>query len=270
MIPYFFYEGQLRKYLTQLANVFVGLKVQTGNGECAEPELISVPIRIGSKDRVVAAIEAGNTQNKPFSLPMLALHMTGLSLPASRKGIGVIDRRVYLPEGGIYPTDLKTIERLMPIPFVMNVDVGIYASNTDQLYQILEQILILFDYTMQLQFNDAPFDWTKITMLELVGMNNEENYPMGADRRVINWTLNFNLPIWMSPPVDVRQDLIQSIKVRIGDLDSLTLDEVDQDGNLVPFITDPYTQFSIDAPTTVDPVDPGGSEAVNPGTQPYP
>lgn len=237
MIPYFFYEGQLRKYLTQLANVFVGLKVQTGNGECAEPELISVPIRIGSKDRVVAAIEAGNTQNKPFSLPMLALHMTGLSLPASRKGIGVIDRRVYLPEGGIYPTDLKTIERLMPIPFVMNVDVGIYASNTDQLYQILEQLLVLFDPILQIQTSDSATDWTKITTVQLTNINNEENYPAGGDRRVLNWTLSFEMPIYLTLPANIKEELVKSVIIKLGNLAGFTPDEINVDGSISPFAT---------------------------------
>ena len=35
------------------------------------------------------------------------------------------------------------------------MELSIYASNTDQMYQILEQILILFDYDLQVQFNDA-------------------------------------------------------------------------------------------------------------------
>jgi len=104
----------------------------------------------------------------------------------------------------------------------------------------------LFDYDLQLQFNDAPFDWTKIGKLYLRSITNEENYPAGVDKRMIIWTLQFELPVWMSPPIEVRNDLIQSITVRIGDLDNLTLDEVDVDGNLVPFGTaGPFTTFTV-------------------------
>jgi hypothetical protein len=271
MIQNYYYNKQLKKYIVGFANIFAGLQVVGGLDGAGNLIRMDVPVRYGSSDRVTAALAAGNTQNKLHTIPMMACYMTGLELAPDRlHGVNQVDRRTYLEQGGVFPDDVKAIRRVMAIPYNMQMELAVYASNTDQLYQILEQILILFDYTMQLQFNDAPFDWTKITLVELIGMNNEENYPMGPDRRVINWTLNFNLPVWLSPPVDVRQDLIQSIKVRIGDLDSLTLDEVDQDGNLVPFITDPYAQFSIDAPTDIDPADPGGSESVNPGTQPYP
>jgi len=77
MITNYFYQGQLRSYLLQFAQIFSGLTVSTGVGECGEPELMSVPITIGSHDRVVAAIAAGNTQNRPFSLPIMAASISG-------------------------------------------------------------------------------------------------------------------------------------------------------------------------------------------------
>jgi len=236
MINHYFYDQQIRKYLLQFCYIFAGLNVRTGKGECAEEEFITVPIRIGSKDRVVAAIEAGNTQNKPISLPMMAAQMTAISMaPQLRKGVGVVDRRAFLPEGGAWPNDIKTVTRVMPIPYMMSLELALYASNTDQLHQILEQLLVLFDPTLQLQKTDAAFDWTKITSVELTGINNEENYPPGGDRRVIVWTLNFDMPIWLSMPVDVRSELVRSILIRIGDMNGFRVDEYDSDGNLSPF-----------------------------------
>jgi len=236
LIPFYYYEGQLRKYLIQFCNIFTGLKVETGKGECDEPEFMTVPIRVGSKDRVVAALEAGNTQNKPFSLPMMSAFMTGLARAPNRKGIGVVDRRVFLPEGGVYPQDLKTVVRVMPIPYVMTIELALYASNTQQLHQILEQLLVLFDPFLQIQTTDAAFDWTKITNVELTAINNEENYPPGGDRRVIMWTLTFDMPIYLSIPLDVRDEIVRKIFIRIGDLAGFVPDEYDADGNLSPFL----------------------------------
>ena len=238
MINFYYYQGQLRKYMLQFCNIFVGLKVETGKGECGEPEFITVPIRIGSKDRVVAAIEAGNTQNKPFSLPSMAAAMTALRLSPNRKGTNVTDKRSYLPEGGVWPTDIRTVTRIMPIPFIMEMELSIYASNTQQLHQMLEQILMLFDPTLQIQTNDSATDWTQITLVELTDINNEENYPAGADRRVINWTFKFSIPIYISAPMDVKDDVVRKILIRIGDLDGFVLDEYDENGNLVPFNSD--------------------------------
>lgn len=246
MIPYYYYQGQIRKYLLQLCGVFSGLKVQTGKGECDVPEFITVPVRIGSRDRVVAAIESGNTQNKPFSVPLMALHMTNLAMSTARKGVGVVDRRVFLPKGGIYPTDLQSVTRVMPIPYTMNVELGIYASNTNQLHQILEQLLVLFDPSLQIQTTDAAFDWTKITDVTLTGLNNEENYAPGADRRILMWTMSFEVPVYMSAPMDIRDEVVRKILIRIGDLDDFSLMEFDENGNLVPFVTGELTRIEID------------------------
>jgi hypothetical protein len=234
MINYFYYNGQLRNYLLQFCNIFAGLKVQTGKGTCAEDEFITVPIAIGSRDRVVAAIQSGNTQNKPFSLPSMSATMTGLAL-RDRKGIGVVDRKTYLPEGGVFPDDLKTAVRVMPIPFMMTLELSIYASNTLQMHQMLEQILILFDPILQIQTNDAALDWTKITTVQLTGLNNEENLPPGGDRRMIVWSLTFDMPIWISAPMDLKSEFVKTIFIRLGQLDGFSVNEVDENGNFVPF-----------------------------------
>ena len=235
MINNFFYEGQLRSYLLQFCNIFAGLQVQTGKGECDVPEFMSVPITVGSRDRVVAAIQAGNTQNKPFSLPIMAASISSLGMATSRKGIGVVDRRVYLPQGGQFPDDLKTVVRVMPIPYQLNVELALYASNTMQLHQMLEQILMLFDPLLQIQTSDAAFDWTKITTVELVGINNEENYAPGGDRRVLTWTLSFDIPIYISAPVDIREEIVRKVIITIGDLGGFQVGEFDENGQLVPF-----------------------------------
>lgn len=235
MINNYFYEGQMRSYLLQFCNIFAGLQVRTGKGECDEEEFMTVPITVGSRDRVVAAIMAGNTQNKPFSVPCMAASISGIQLATSRKGVGVVDRRVFLPAGGVYPADLRTVVRVMPIPYMMTVDLSIYASNTNQMHQILEQIFMLFDPVLQIQTSDAAFDWTKITTVELTNINNEENYPPGGDRRVMQWSLNFSIPIYISAPVDVKDELVRKITITIGDLDGFLINEFDEDGNLVPF-----------------------------------
>jgi len=224
--------------MLQFCNIFAGLKVKTGKGTCDADEYMTVPIAIGSRDRVVAAIQSGNTQNKPFSLPSMAATLTGLARSQNRKGIGVVDRRTYLPEGGVYPTDLKVVERVMPIPYVMTMELSMYASNTLQLHQILEQILMLFDPVLQLQTNDSAFDWTKIVSVELVGINNEENMPPGGDRRMLVWSLTFDIPIYISAPMDIKEQIVKKIIIQLGNLSGFNIGEYDENGNLTAFSAD--------------------------------
>ena len=245
MITNYFYEEQLRTYILQFCSIFYGLQVKTGKGECAEEQFISVPTVVGNRDRVVAAIMSGNTRNRAFSLPCMAAYMQNLEMaPERRKNPSFLDSRVTMRTGGIFPQDLTVVKRAMPVPYNMTMELSIYASNTQQIHQILEQILVLFNPDVQIQKSDGEFDWTKITKVELVGINNEENYPMGSDRRMIVWTLNFMVPIFLSIPAAVKDEVVRKIVIQIGDLGSMSLNEVDENGELQPF-SDPYATTEI-------------------------
>lgn len=247
MITDFFYDEQIRRYLLQFCAIFSGMKTQTGKGQSGDTEFISVPIHIGNKDRVVAAITARNTHNKIFALPIMSAFIQSIDLtPERRKGIGVKDNRVYMDAGGVFPDDLRVAQRIMPIPYNLGMELAIYASNTMQLHQIMEQILMLFDPILQIQTTDKPFDWTKITNVELTAVNNEENYPTATERRILVWTLNFNLPIWLSPPMDVKDEVVRKIIIRVGDLDGFSLNEFDENGELQPFETTYYPPIVVE------------------------
>lgn len=233
--------------------------VKTGNNECGEVTDIAVPVRYGSTDRVASAIGAADTQNKLHTLPMMSVYLTNIELaPERMHGVGTMDRRTYLEQGGVYPDDLKAITRIMPVPYNLTYELGIYASNTEQAYQIIEQILILFDYTLQVQMDDSPFNWARQTMVELQSINNEENYPVGPDRRAIVWTLSFKFDTWLSLPMDVRKDIVSSINISLGN--PTVIDEIDEDGNLAPFDPDVnFGQITLQIPATTDPADPGST-----------
>lgn len=236
MITSYYYNNQLRTYIQQFASVFAGLHVQTGRGEDGNPEFIEVPIRYGSIDKVVAALTQRNTQNLPIQLPMMSCYMLGIELaPERRKGVGVVDRRTVFPTGGVFPDDAKVLERVMPIPYNLTMELAFYASNTDQSFQILEQIMQLFDPTLQIQISDSAFDWTKLTSIELQSLQSEENYPMGGERRAIVWSFNFTLPIYIATAADMKKDVVHKVITRFGDLNGFALDEYDANGELAPF-----------------------------------
>lgn len=166
----------------------------------------------------------------------MAAYMTGIELaPERRKGVGVVDRRVFLPQNGVFPTDLAVMTRVMPIPYNLTMDLYVYSSNTDQSLQISEQLLIMFDPMIQIQKNDKQADWTKLTQVELISINNEETVPIGAEKRAIIWSYQFTIPIWLTPPVAVRENVITNIVHRMttGELEDLT--EINEDDEIVQF-----------------------------------
>ena len=221
-IPFYYYDAQIETYLVQFMTIFTLLKVKTGVQADGQIHVISVPTHYGSKDRVSAAILGDNTQNLPLRLPVISAYMSELRLaPERRKGVGVERKKVFVPRGGLLPDDAQVIHQYMPIPYDMTVQLSIYSSNLYQRFQILEQILMMFDPDLQIQRSDAEFDWTKITILQLKDVNIEENYPAGTDRRYSIDTLSFNIPIYISPPVKIREDFIKEIWVRIGEVNTI-------------------------------------------------
>jgi hypothetical protein len=212
----YYYGHQLRNYLVQFMAIFANMEVEVGKLGDVDPRLIKVPIKNGSSDRVVADIKSAQTQNKPIRLPLMSANLTNVVLaPQLRKGVGQVRRKASMPTGGEFPTDIKIVRQRMPNPYVATFDLGIWASNQDQHYQIIEQILMLFDPVLHIQTSDDVHDWTRLTTAELVGINFEEN-PPGADRRLIQTTLNFEVPIWISAPVEVHNKFVQDIFVRVG------------------------------------------------------
>jgi len=211
----------------------------TGKGANGVITPIEVPIMVGARDRVVSAIQSRNTQNLAFPLPMLSAYISNIALaPERRKGISVINRERFLPAGGIWPTDLEVAQRVMPIPYNLEMELSIYTSNTNQMHQILEQILMIFDPIVQIQKTDATFDWTKITHVELTGINNEENHPMGTDKRIKIWSLIFDMPIYLSAPLELKNNIVHDIQIRIGNIQNFTFNEYDENGDLQPFGAD--------------------------------
>jgi len=236
VINHYHFDNQIRQYLLQFVSIFYGLQVKTGKGECDEEQMMAVPVVIGNKDRVVAAIMAGNTQNRVFSLPALSVHLSALALaPERRRAPGILDQRTHLKVGGVFPDDLTVVKRAMPVPYNATVELTMYAPNTQQRDQILEQILVLFNPDIQIQKSDGEFDWTRLTKVELTDIANEENYPSSTERRMIVWTLTFDIPIYLSIPLGVKNDLVRKIIIQIGSLDSMVVNEVDVDGQILPF-----------------------------------
>jgi hypothetical protein len=251
MINNYYYNEQFKRSITQFSSIFSGLEVLTGVREDGFKHPIEVPVRYGSIDRVVAAVSNGFTQNKMMTLPVMSTYLLQVDLaPERRKGVGMTERKTIMPQGGVFPNDLKVMERYMPIPYDLTFELAIYASNMDQMFQILEQLLIIFDPTLQIQTNDSPYDWSRQTNVELLSIQQEENYPIGTEKRMIVWTLNFKMETWISPPMDIKDNLVKKIVMRFGDLEGFALNEYDANGELMPFAGDVWATTVIDGQPT--------------------
>lgn len=229
----YYYDQQLKRHILQFMAIFTDLQVQIGKWNDKDERLTTVPIHYAAPDRVVGAIMQDNTQNKPLSLPVMSAYMHNLELARDlMHGTGVERRTAFVPVGGLVPDDIKVVRQRMAVPYRLEMELGIYASNTDQHFQILEQILPLFEPQLTVQVSDGVLDPGRLTSVELNRVNVDSNYPVGADRRIVQSTLSFSMIIYLQIPSEVRTDYVKRVLYRIAAVDSLATDSFEIVGDI--------------------------------------
>jgi hypothetical protein len=99
-----------------------------------------------------------------------------------------------------------TVERLMPVPYDLTFKADIWTTNTDQKLQILEQLLVLFRPSLELQTTDNYLDWTSLSTLELTNLTfSSRSIPQGAEQDIDIASMDFLTPIWITTPAKVKQ-----------------------------------------------------------------
>lgn len=202
-----FYDGQVRRYLVQIIRLLSNFVVKYGDGT-----LHRIPVLYGDADRQVANILRQNSENVVNSVPRISVYIYGLDLDKDRLSdssfVGKVHVREREVENGVYTRGQGrnyTVERLMPTPFKLTVKVDIWTANTDQKMQVLEQILVLFNPSLEIQTTDNYIDWTSLSVLNLSQCNwSSKTVPVGNDTPIDVATLTLDTPIWISPPVKVK------------------------------------------------------------------
>ena len=99
-----------------------------------------------------------------------------------------------------------TVERLMPTPYKLTVSADIWSTNTEQKLQIMEQILMLFNPSLEIQTTDNYIDWTSLSVVDLESVNfSSRSMPTGTESEIDVGSLTFTTPIYISPPVKVKK-----------------------------------------------------------------
>jgi hypothetical protein len=224
-----FYEGQVRKFLTQFIRILSNFSVETGKGSDGSVQLRAVPVVYGDPTRQVANIIRNNSENALQYAPRIAAYVRELNYDRDRMQNPYHIEKQHLRERGIdadgnYTNEMGagyTVEKVMPSPFRMEVSADIWTTNTDQKLQIMEQILYLFNPDFEIQKTDNYIDWTSLSYVELTGTTfSSRTIPVGADSEIDVATLTFSMPIWLSPPVKVKKlGVVQKIIMSIYDDD---------------------------------------------------
>jgi hypothetical protein len=218
-----FYDGQVRRYLNQLIRLLSHFTYKDGKGE-----LTRVPVMYGDITRQVAGIIRDNSENKIPSAPRIGMYVTNLEMDRTRTADSSYVSKLHVREREYDENNNEylntqgrtyTVERLMPSPYNLTINADIWSTNTDQKLQIVEQILMLFNPSLEIQTTDNFVDWTSLSVVNLEGITwSSRSIPQGVDSEIDVATLTFQTPIYISPPAKVKKlGVITQITMSIND-----------------------------------------------------
>ena len=211
----YFYDEQIRRYLLQFTRMISLFQVEYGRNEQGTTDLIRVPVRYGDASRQAATIMQQNSANALPSTPLMTFYITGMDYdrPRMQEPYHVnkmsVRQRTYDQVTDSYETtqgNAFTIERLMPVPYRMTINLDIWTSNTNQKMQLFEQISTLFNPSLEIQSSENYIDWTSLSVVDLEKVNwSSRSIPVGTENPIDIMTLTFGIPIWISSPVKVKK-----------------------------------------------------------------
>jgi len=211
----FFYDQQIRRFLLQFIRAFSNFQVEYGKDRDGNTTLVTVPVKYGDATRMVSSIVRENSENKIIPTPMISCYVTGLEYNAERRQDPTfIDKkhirmRKFDPNTNEYTTqqgNAFTVERVMPVPYTLQLNVDVWTSNTNQKLQLLEQLLVLFNPALEIQSTDNYLDWTSLSYIELAQTQwSSRSVPVGVDEQIDIATLSFTVPIWLTAPAKVKK-----------------------------------------------------------------
>ena len=233
----FWYDEQIKRYLIQIIRVFSNFQVKeyTKNGVSYN----RVPARYGDSSRLVAHLLRNNSENIVNNAPQIAVSIQSIQPARDRTAepflvdTQQVAERNFDTNNNSYTSEqgnLYTTQRYMPVPYNMTIQVDIWTTNTDTKLQLLEQIFVIFNPSIQLQSNSNPLDWTSVFEIELTDITwSSRGIPAGVDETLDIATMTFSVPIWISPPAKVkRQTIIQQIVADIHKVNDISVLGYDQ------------------------------------------
>lgn len=212
----FHYDGQMRRFIIQFTRMFSNFQVRFGNDAQGNKTLQTVPVYYGDPSRQAAMILKNNSENMLSSVPAIAIYMSALEFDRERVQNPYFESTVRVRDQSFNPAtqtysgtqdSMYTVDRLMPAPYKMSMKVDVWTSNTDQKFQLWEQILPLFSPGLEIQSTDNYLDWTSLSVVNLISTNlTSRTVPGGTDDTSIDIsTWNYEIPVWLTLPAKVKK-----------------------------------------------------------------
>jgi hypothetical protein len=211
----FFYDNQIRRFLLQFARIFSDWQVTKGKDPAGNDILLRVPIQYGDSSRMAQAQITNNSPNSLPSAPMIAYYVSGFEYDQKRTQdpyfvdkLSVRQRTFNTDTQQYEPSQAQafTVERVMPVPYTLRITVDFWTTNYQQKLELLEQIGVLFNPSLEIQSTDNFIDWGSLSVVYQDGLTfSSRVIPQGSGNPIDVMSWKFYMPIWISGPAKIRK-----------------------------------------------------------------
>lgn len=242
-MPQFHYDEQVRRFLLQFARMFSHYYVEGGIDNAGNVTYIRVPIRYGDASRQAQVILQENSRNNIPCAPQMSFYIKSLEYNRDMiQNPTHVDKRYVKQrewdEGSQTYEETQgnafNIERPMPVPHMMTINLDIWTTNTNQKLQLYEQITTLFNPSLEIQSTDNYLDWTSLSVVERKSETWTSRSIPNNDESIDIMTFTFEIPIWISPPARVtKEGVVHQVIASIYDTNGNYVDAIDKDNILL-------------------------------------
>ena len=218
-----FYHKTVHTYSAVFGTVFSKLKIRRDNNR-----IIQVPIAYAAQQKYNARLDQDEDPDLVRYMkrtPRMSFQLVSMNRSPERN-----KNKMYQLSSrdtiGITANGVKT--QYNRVPFVFGYTLNITTKYLDDMFQILEQIMVSFNPSLQVVVNDNPdLEQDSSIVITPVGNSLQDSYEgLYENGREITVEIQFELEGYLYMPTS-EQGLIQTIHLNYNDLD--TLDKIDDD-----------------------------------------
>lgn len=195
-----YYYGGIKNCVIGFGALFSKIYIQRRKGDTVSGDIlktIQIPIQYAPKEIWLQRLDGDASQQDYIykTFPLMTFEITGITYDSSRKLSSQQAIKCYKDDG--------TLESLLVgVPYNIDFDLRVASNNTEDNWQIIEQILPVFNpsYTLDLLLN-RDFNLRVDTPILINGVSPEDNYTAKfSNRRLLVNTLSFTMKTTLLGP----------------------------------------------------------------------
>lgn len=209
-----FYWGTIRKCIIAFGNLFNNIEIDRLTATGNINKTIRVPLAYAPRQKFLARIDQlpnPEERNVQVVLPRMSFELVRIEYDSTRKLASTQQNR--------YSTGTDILRtQYVPVPYNIFLNLYVYAKNSDDALQIVEQILPYFNPDFNLTIKAVPDLNIKHDIpIILNDVDFTDNYDGEfTERRAIVWTLSFVMKTNFYGPAS-KQGVIRTAKVNYYD-----------------------------------------------------